>query len=214
MSFAIVPACGHSTRMGRPKLSLPLGDRTVIEHVVAALRDGGVEHVLVVVGPHVPELIPLAHAAGADALPLAEPTPDMRATVERGLVYLDKRYHPNPDDLWFLTPADHPVLNPNVVRQLLAASTTSPASVIVPVHQGRRGHPTLIRWRHARGILAFPTGQGINAYLRSYMSATLELPVEDGSVLADLDTPEELTRLQQALASGRAARTSDLGHHR
>ena len=37
MRFAVVPACGHSTRMGRPKLALPLGDRTVIERVVAAL---------------------------------------------------------------------------------------------------------------------------------------------------------------------------------
>ena len=38
MTFAIVPACGHSTRMGRPKLALPFGERTVIEHIVAALH--------------------------------------------------------------------------------------------------------------------------------------------------------------------------------
>jgi CTP:molybdopterin cytidylyltransferase MocA len=201
MSFAVVPACGHSTRMGRPKLSLPLGDRTIIEHVVAALRDGGVTYVLVVVGPHVPELVPLAHTAGANTLLLPEPTPDMRTTVERGLTHLDERYHPAPDDIWFLAPADHPVLNPNIVRNLFAAADTSPASVIVPVHQGRRGHPTLIRWRHARGILAFPSGQGINAYLRSHADDTLELPVEDAGILADLDTPEDYRQLREAVAS-------------
>ena len=63
MTFAIIPAAGHSTRMGRPKLSLPLGERTVLEHVIAALRQGGVDHVLVVVAPHVAELVPLANAA-------------------------------------------------------------------------------------------------------------------------------------------------------
>jgi len=26
MNFAVVPACGQSTRMGRPKLALPLGE--------------------------------------------------------------------------------------------------------------------------------------------------------------------------------------------
>src|SRR5207253_7780339 len=113
---AIVPACGHSTRMGRPKLALPLRDHTVIERVVSALRDGGVSTVLVVIGPHVPELAPLARGTGADVLALAEPTPDMRATVEAGLRHLESRFHPNPDDWWLLAPADHPVLSAAVVR--------------------------------------------------------------------------------------------------
>ncbi len=34
MIFAVVPAAGRASRMGRPKLSLPLGGRTVLEHVV------------------------------------------------------------------------------------------------------------------------------------------------------------------------------------
>ena len=42
-AYAVVPACGHSTRMGRPKLALPLGGLTVIERIVSTLRDGGVE---------------------------------------------------------------------------------------------------------------------------------------------------------------------------
>ncbi len=40
--FALIPAAGKSARMGRPKLTLPLGGRTVLEHVVTALRRGGV----------------------------------------------------------------------------------------------------------------------------------------------------------------------------
>ena len=31
MLHALIPAAGHSTRMGQPKLALPLGDRTVLE---------------------------------------------------------------------------------------------------------------------------------------------------------------------------------------
>ena len=38
MIFALIPAAGKSTRMGRPKLALPLGEKTVLEHVIAALR--------------------------------------------------------------------------------------------------------------------------------------------------------------------------------
>ena len=67
-SSAIILAAGKSTRMGRAKLSLPLGGRAVLERVIDTLRQAGIEKILVVVGPHVPELVPLARDAGAEAL--------------------------------------------------------------------------------------------------------------------------------------------------
>jgi len=181
--------------MGRPKLSLPLGGRTVLERVVSTLSDGGVSLVLVVVGPHVPELADLARAAGAAVCELPGQTPDMRATVEAGLAWIEERYSPHGGS-WFLVPPDHPVVEPRVVADLLAARARSPqASIVVPTHAGRRGHPTLIDWAHVAGIRALPAGQGINAYLRRHAAETLELPVDTPGVLLDLDTPEDYEHL-------------------
>src|SRR5262249_22786881 len=116
MNFAVVPAAGHSQRMGRPKLALPLAGRSVLEHVVTALRSGGCDPVLVVVGPHVPELVPLAESAGARVMSLLQPTADMRSTVQTGLDWLGERLHPSPDQPWLLSPGDHPTLDTDVVR--------------------------------------------------------------------------------------------------
>ena len=199
MIFGVVPAAGRGSRMGRPKLSLPLGDRTVLEHVVAALRQGGVDETLVIVGPHDPELAPLATAAGAHVLALAEPTADMRATVEHGLRWLEDRFHPRPDDAWLLAPADHPALDTAVVWRLCEAYAALPScSIVVPVHEGRRGHPTLIAWRHVAGIRAYPSGKGINDYLRSQQEQVLEVPTASAAVLCDLDTQEDYERLRQS----------------
>ena len=196
MTLALLPAAGKSTRMGRPKLALPLAGRTVLEHVVAALRQAGVEHVLVVVGPHVPELVPLAEAAGAAVCRLAQETPDMRATIEHGLRWLEERFHPGPEDAWLLTPADHPALDATVVRQLGQARATHPdRSIFIPAFAGRRGHPTLIGRKHVAGIRAHPAGQGLNTYLRRHPAETLEVPVTSADVLCDLDTPEDYERL-------------------
>jgi molybdenum cofactor cytidylyltransferase len=197
MTFAIIPAAGHSTRLGQPKLALPLGDRSVLEHVIVALRGGGVDQVVVVIGPHVPELAAPATAAGAHVCLLPEPTPDMRTTVERGLHWLEERYRPRPDDYWVLAPGDHPSFGAGVVKELLAVAGTGGKTIMVPVHGGRRGHPTVIAWSHVAGIRALARDEGINSYLRTRAAETLEVPVADAGVLDDLDTPADLDRLRK-----------------
>jgi molybdenum cofactor cytidylyltransferase len=201
--FALVPAGGKSARMGRPKLSLPLGGRTVLEHTVTAFRRAGVEHVLVVVGPHVPELVPPAEAAGAQVCRLPEETADMRATVEQGLRWLEEHFRPGPDDAWLLAPADHPTLDADVIRQLLQARAEHPErSVFVPTWEGRRGHPALIGWKHVAGIRAHPAGQGLNTYLRQCAAEVLEVPAASADVLCDLDMPADYERLLRRWGEG------------
>src|SRR5205823_6444508 len=115
---AVIPAAGQSTRMGRPKLALPLGGRSVLERVIDALRDAGLD-VLVVLGPHVADLAAAAQTAGASVLALRETTPHMRATVEAGLDHLHTRFYPPPVEPWLLSPADHPALDADLMRRLM-----------------------------------------------------------------------------------------------
>jgi molybdenum cofactor cytidylyltransferase len=180
--------------MGRPKLTLPLGDRSVLEHVVAALKAGGADHVVVVIGSHVPELVPLAQSAGAHVCLLAEPTPDMRATVERGLAWVEEHL-PRPT-AFLLSPADHPTLDPGAIRELCTAFCADSAhTIFIPVHGARRGHPALIAWKHVEGIRALPHDRGINAYFRDHTADVREVSVCSPGVLCDLDTPEDYERL-------------------
>jgi len=201
MTLALIPAAGKSTRMGRPKLSLPLGDRTILDHVINALQQASIEHILVVIGPHVRELGPLAESAGAHVLLLPEETADMRATVEAGLRWLEERFRPRDEDTWLLVPADHPTLDPAIVRQLLKVrAANQDYSTVIPTHRGKRGHPAAIAWKHVEGIKRLPSGLGLNAYFRQQTAQTLEMPVESAMVLCDLDTPEDYGEINRRAA--------------
>lgn len=197
MKYAVLPAAGKSIRMGSPKLALPLGERTILEHVLASLRLAEVEHIVVVLGPHVRELAPLALNAGAQICQLVDETADMRGTVERGLNWLKDRFHPRPDDAWLLVPADHPTLAPSVIRELERARQSNPArSIFVPTFHDRRGHPLAMTWRHVSGIFAHTAGEGLNTYVRKHSADVVEVPVGSETVLWDLDTPEDYERLR------------------
>jgi molybdenum cofactor cytidylyltransferase len=193
MIFAVVPAAGHSRRMGRPKLDLPINGRPVLAHVVTALREGDVDEILVVLGPHVAYL--QTAAGGAHVLVLDAPTPDMRSTVEHGLRWLEERFQPAAADAWLLAPADHPTLPAAIVRTLIASWQDDPEQeVIIPTYAGRRGHPTLLAWRTVAGLREHPASEGLNTFIRSHGDRTRELPVADPEILADLDTPADYER--------------------
>src|SRR5262249_42885182 len=148
-------------------LLLPLGTLTILEGVIQAIRIAGIERILVVTTDNVPKLAQVAATAGATVATLVEETADMRATVEIGLKWIEETWSPEAADSWLLVPADHPTLDANVIRQLLASEQTNPMqSIFVPTYHGRRGHPTLIRWQHVAAIRAFPLGQGLNHYFR------------------------------------------------
>jgi molybdenum cofactor cytidylyltransferase len=193
MIFGVIPAAGKSSRIGVPKLALPLGDRSILEHTVAALQAVSVKTV-VVIGKHVPELLPLVEKSTAHSLLLEAETLQMRETVEAGLAWIENKFHPAPDDTWLLLPADHPVLDPEVIRILLAASEKAP--IVVPIHGGKRGHPVLFAWREVGRIRAFPRDQGIDAYVREHHSDVLEVAVEHSGIHADLDTWQDYERLR------------------
>jgi molybdenum cofactor cytidylyltransferase len=195
-TFGLIPAAGKSERMGRPKLLLPVGGKTVLEHVLTAVRGGGVAEVLVVVSPRAHALQDAAERAGAQVLRLAEDTADMRQTCQRGLDWLESRFHPRPDDGWLLMPADHPTCRPEVVRALLHAVAFHPdRSILVPAHEGKRGHPVWLRWDHVQAIRELPPEVGLNALIQARVDQTLEVPWDSDEILRDLDTPEDYRRL-------------------
>lgn len=195
--FAVVPAAGRSRRMGRPKLLLPLDGRPVIEHVLSALSASQLAATVVVVRPDDEELEEVVRRCGAESVVPDTPPEEMTVSVQHGLRVLGRRYAPQDTDGWMLVLADQPTISPTVVRALVARwALESPASILVPVHQGRRGHPVLFGWCHAAEALAFGPEQGLNQLVHRRASDVIEVQVDDRGIVIDLDRPEDYDRLR------------------
>ncbi|MEX0716112.1 MAG: nucleotidyltransferase family protein [Planctomycetaceae bacterium] len=199
---AVIPAAGRSRRMGEPKLLLPLGGRTVLARLLAALERPGIAGRYVVVRPDDEVLAREAEACGATVVRPAVPPPDMRASVEAALDWIERRWSPAPDDGWLLVPGDHPVLDGAVIDALVAGWRTEDAAdceILVPVCGGRRGHPTLFRWRLAEAVRRLPENAGINRLLHDRAAEVRELAIENEAVLCDLDAPDDYAALRRRM---------------
>lgn len=190
--------------MGRSKLALPVGSSTVLEQLVGTLRECGVLSILVVLAPGEERLPALAVRAGARAVHLPEVTADMRATVAFGLRSLREHDQAKDGDSWLLIPADHPALDANSLRQLLAARNGQPADMVyIPTFEGQRGHPAILPFSLSHEITNLPEGEGINQLLRRHTNRTLLVPVDSPAVLWDLDTEEDYAKLLAHFASSK-----------
>lgn len=187
---AIVPAAGFSRRMGREKVLLPFGGSTVLETVLAKLREAGVEGAVVVLRPGLPDAELLAGDAGAKVVINPHPEAEMLVSIRLGLAALAGAV-----DAFFVWPADHPGVATETL-EILAGNAGRDAAWI-PVHRGVRGHPALVGAGLVADISRIPAHAGLRQLWRVRADAVREIVVDDPGVIENLDDPEAWTRARE-----------------
>ena len=198
-TFAIIPAAGRSRRMGRPKLLLPWGETTVIEHVLAAWRASRVDHVIVVVDAANRPLAQTCAACGVQVVVPAEAPAEMKDSVRLGLEWAESR-QPQSDDAWLVAPADMPGLTAETIDRLIAAheaglgSADATPRIWAPRHGTKRGHPVLFPWPLAAEVARLGADEGLNALVARHGVEYVEAASD--AISGDFDTPQDYDRLR------------------
>jgi CTP:molybdopterin cytidylyltransferase MocA len=191
MKAAIVLSAGASRRMGRPKALIPLpSGETFLSRIVRLSAAAGLQ-VVVVVGPPHGELI--------RAAPL--PTPPVwvwNSAPERGMlssVQAAVRSLAGGCRGALIWPVDVPLVAEGTVEALLSAGSADPDRIVVPVYEGRGGHPIWVGGAYLGTILTL--SDTLRQLFQAHPHALLRLPVADPAVWQDFDTPSALADLQK-----------------
>jgi molybdenum cofactor cytidylyltransferase len=188
MVSAIVLAAGKSERMGRPKALLPIFGRTFLENILSAISRSSVRHTVVVVGHHREQIEPYI-TAGASLVYNADYESGMITSFQAGI-----RALPAGTSGALLCLADHPLLECETIEALIAH--LAPDRIVVPVFQGRRGHPVLFASSVLEEILELSVDQGANIVVRKDPGRIIQVPVNSAGILVDVDTPEDFQRFR------------------
>ena len=193
-SFAIIPAAGQSTRMGRPKLLLPWRSTTVIEALISAWQQSRVQEVILIARPDDQRLIKQVSKKDVHLVIPDEAPADMKASVRLGLHFIQAVFSPHDEDAWLLAPADLPTLAPEIIDMLLLQHATHKTSILQPTFRQQNGHPVLFPWPLAYEVNRLTEEEGVNALTHRF--ATTTIPCNEASILDDLDTPADYQRLK------------------
>jgi molybdenum cofactor cytidylyltransferase len=199
-SFAIIPAAGHSLRMGRPKLLLERAGRPLIRHTVDAWLQSCIERVFAVVRLDDDALAIALNQVSDERLQLvrpATPPPDMKASIQAALRHIERTCQPDREAAFLIAPADMPDLSPAIVAALLMRHRADPERILVPTLAGKQGHPVLFPWTLAERVHLLAAEEGVNAIVQR--NPPLAVACDDlvggrGDPFADVDTPDQYRR--------------------
>ena len=183
---AVILAAGYSSRMGKFKPLLSLGDKTVLESTVSTFRLPFISDILVVVGHNREKIV--SHVAHQLITLVENPNYEegMFSSIQAGVSQL-----PSSTDAFFIMPVDIPFVLSDTIKKLVDAYNKNSDHIIRPQYQGRFGHPPLIPSRLIPTILNSNGDGGLRKVLRHHREMTVPLPVIDPAIHRDLDFPED-----------------------
>jgi molybdenum cofactor cytidylyltransferase len=191
---AIVLAAGRGTRMGpKNKLLADFKNKPIVRHTTEAALASKARPVIVVTG-HQGDRVAGA-LKGLDVSFIQNPhfVEGLSTSLRAGLAAL-----PPEIDAVAVMLGDMPEVSGSLIDRLATAIDPARGALIaVPTRNGKRGNPVVWSRRLFDDLARLEGDVGARHLIGHYADAVVEVPVEDESVFADVDTPEALALLRQ-----------------
>ena len=187
---AIILAAGASTRMGKTKQLLPLGESTILAQSLRTVRAAALDEIILVLG----------HDAGRIQSELPEPLLEgirivvnheygqgMATSLRAGLAAVSPG-----SSAALIMLGDQPFVRPETLQQIACSN----AEIAIPVCQGQRGNPVLLHRSLFAEAMRLEGDVGCRAIFSRHLGKIVNVEVEDQGVLLDIDDPSTYQRFR------------------
>jgi len=189
MLAAVILSGGASSRMGSPKALLPYQGRPFLEHLLEITTR--------------PEIIARKVVLGADAdsiarvIRLKAHEMVINADWEKGQlssIQAAVRKLPAGTAGMLLCLIDHPLISSALVGELIAQFYKSKKPIVLPVYEGRRGHPVISSASLYDELLRAPLETGARSVVWAHADEVDEVRTNEEGCVLNLNDPETLNR--------------------
>lgn len=190
----VVLAAGQASRMGLPKLLLPLQGRSLVRFTIERLLESPVQTTVVVLGAHAD----LVRDELAD-LPVAFAVNERYAEGQSTSLRAGLSALPADAEAVVFALADQPLVTADVVRSLVERYTATGRPIVYPTYAGQQGTPVLFARALFPEIHALTGDVGARQVIRRHPDAAVEVPFPSAEPLRDVDTWEDYAAVRRVL---------------
>lgn len=189
MLAAVILSGGASSRMGSPKALLPYQGRPFLEHLLEITKRTEITARKVVLGADADSI--------AKVIPLKANEIVINPDWEKGQlssIQAGVRKLPAGTDGMLLFLIDHPLISSALVGELIAQFYKSRKPIVLPVYEGRRGHPVIFAASLYDELLRAPLETGARAVVWAHEEEVDEVRTNEEGCVLNLNDPETLNR--------------------
>jgi molybdenum cofactor cytidylyltransferase len=191
---AIILAGGSSSRMGRAKQLLPLGESTVLEQTITSVRGAEVNEIVLVLGASAEAIcrqLPLSLLKGLKVVVNQAYGEGMSSSLRAGISALDQR-----SEAALIILGDQPFIRSQTMDQVVRAYRRDQAQIVIPAFHGTRGNPVLLDRSVFSEVMVLEGDTGCRAIFSNHLEGIAKVEVEDEGILLDIDDPDDYDRLR------------------
>jgi molybdenum cofactor cytidylyltransferase len=195
---AVVLAAEKSDWIGQNKQLLRLNGKTLLESILDALSEAGINEQVIVLGNEMAEVIEaIRPKLGKIKIALnVAPERGMASSVQTGIIVLSNV------DAIFIVLGYQPILDSSLLRKMIKTLGGNSETLIVsPIHNEKEGHPLLFRKSLFGELISLRDNQSIRDVVHAHADKVINVEAPQWSIM-DIDTPEDYKRMQAEYKSG------------
>jgi molybdenum cofactor cytidylyltransferase len=184
--WAVVLAAGESKRMRMAKLLLSFDDKTIIEKVIDNILGSGINNIMVVLGAWKDEIMDVLENVPVSICYNKDYQTGMLSSVRCGLASL-----PRDASAGIVFPGDMPLIPGDIISDLVRSFRKNSGGIVVPVCNGKKGHPILISQKYFNEVYKLDDTLGLRSLADKFSYDVYEVETDNEMIFKDIDTNED-----------------------
>ncbi len=189
--YSVILAAGSSRRLGFNKLTLRIDSEPVIRRAATPFVEAGLGEVIVVGGSDIAPVEAALTGLNVRVVRNENHRQGMSSSIKAALPWIGGA------EAVFFHLGDKPFVKKAFLAAMVEGYRDTDRRIIVPVHEGMKGHPVLMRCGPYREEMELLDGdRGLREVIEKHSTDVLFIEGDEG-ILFDIDTDEDLRVLRR-----------------
>ncbi len=194
MIAGLILAAGQGKRLGAVKPLLATDHAALLELVVRQYRKAKLDDLIVVLGHEARQIVQRIPLNGIKIIINSEHRVGLSSSIQRGLAHVSSRFNAVMIGL-----GDMPLVTCETIDTLIDEYRNGEKGIVVPVHEGQRGHPVILNMKYLESLVTLRGDVGAKSVLDSHPDDVREVKIDSDEILIDVDTREAWEKVRPRL---------------